>query len=108
MACSSSAGVVSVPSTSVFDRQDSAYKTRVLPHKLPRIAVEAGVTDGWWKYGCAAVVGIVTNGGPAPSLSLSGGASLAFTGTASAGNALVTLNAGSNSDGMFEGRVVRG
>jgi hypothetical protein len=30
----------------------------VLPPKLPRIAVEAGVTDGWWKYGCAAVIGI--------------------------------------------------
>lgn len=58
--------VVSVPSTSVFDRQDSAYKTRVLPHKLPRIAVEAGVTDGWWKYGCAAVVGLDRFGESAP------------------------------------------
>jgi transketolase len=58
--------VVSVPSTSVFDRQESAYKTRVLPHKLPRIAVEAGVTDGWWKYGCAAVVGLDRFGESAP------------------------------------------
>ena len=58
--------VVSVPSTSVFDRQDRAYKTRVLPHKLPRIAVEAGVTDGWWKYGCAAVVGLDRFGESAP------------------------------------------
>ena len=30
------------------------------PHGVPRIAVEMGVTDGWWKYGCAAVVGIDT------------------------------------------------
>ena len=34
----------------------------MLPAGLPRIAVEMGVTDGWWKYGCAAVVGIDTYG----------------------------------------------
>ena len=39
--------VVSVPSTSVFDRQDTRYKSLVLPQKLPRIAVEAGVSEGW-------------------------------------------------------------
>ncbi|MFM9917064.1 MAG: transketolase [Rhizobacter sp.] len=59
--------VVSMPSTSVFDRQSSAYKTSVLPAGLPRIAVEMGVTDGWWKYGCAAVVGIDTYGESAPA-----------------------------------------
>jgi len=59
--------VVSMPSTSVFDRQDAAYKTAVLPAKLPRIAIEAGVTDGWWKYGCAAVLGIDTYGESAPA-----------------------------------------
>ena len=59
--------VVSMPSTSVFDRQSVAYKTEVLPARLPRIAVEAGVTDGWWKYGCAAVVGIDTYGESAPA-----------------------------------------
>ena len=32
-----------------------------------RIAVEAGVTDGWWKYGCAAVVGIDRYGESAPA-----------------------------------------
>ena len=58
--------VVSVPSTSVFDRQDAAYKRSVLPPKLPRVAVEAGVTDGWWKYGCAAVVGLDRYGESAP------------------------------------------
>jgi transketolase len=62
--------VVSLPSTSVFDRQSVAYKTQVLPPRLPRIAVEAGVTDGWWKYGCAAVVGIDTYGESAPAAAL--------------------------------------
>jgi transketolase len=59
--------VVSMPSTTVFDRQSLAYKTSVLPPKLPRIAIEAGVTDGWWKYGCAAVLGIDTYGESAPA-----------------------------------------
>ncbi len=58
--------VVSLPSTTVFDRQDEAYKASVLPAKLPRIAIEAGVTDGWWKYGCAAVIGIDRYGESAP------------------------------------------
>jgi transketolase len=58
--------VVSMPSTSVFDRQSVAYKRSVLPDGVPRIAVEAGVTDGWWKYGCAAVVGIDSYGESAP------------------------------------------
>jgi transketolase len=59
--------VVSMPSTTVFDRQPVAYKTRVLPAGLPRIAVEMGATDGWWKYGCAAVVGLDTFGESAPA-----------------------------------------
>jgi len=59
--------VVSMPSTSVFDRQSAAYKNEVLPRGLPRIAVEMGVSDGWWKYGCAAVVGIDTYGESAPA-----------------------------------------
>ena len=59
--------VVSMPSTTTFDRQTSEYKTAVLPKGLPRIAVEMGSTDGWWKYGCAAVVGIDTYGESAPA-----------------------------------------
>ena len=59
--------VVSVPCTNAFDRQDVAYKNAVLPPKLPRIAVEAGVTDGWWKYGCAAVIGLDRYGESAPA-----------------------------------------
>jgi transketolase len=61
------ARVVSMPSTTVFDRQDRAYKASVLPEGIPRIAVEAGVTDFWWKYGCAAVVGIDRFGESAPA-----------------------------------------
>jgi len=38
-----------------------------LPPKLPRVAVEAGVTDFWWKYGVDAVVGIDTYGESAPA-----------------------------------------
>jgi transketolase len=42
--------VVSMPSTSLFDRQDADYRNSVLPRELPKIAVEAGVTDYWRKY----------------------------------------------------------
>ncbi|HTH80597.1 MAG TPA: transketolase C-terminal domain-containing protein, partial [Ramlibacter sp.] len=59
--------VVSMPSTTTFDKQDRAYKQAVLPEGVPRVAVEMGVTDFWWKYGCAAVVGIDTYGESAPA-----------------------------------------
>lgn len=59
--------VVSMPSTTTFDKQDAAYKSTVLPAGLPRVAVEMGSTDGWWKYGVAAVVGIDTYGESAPA-----------------------------------------
>ncbi|AUL99377.1 transketolase [Pseudothauera hydrothermalis] len=42
--------VVSMPSTSVFERQDAAWRAAVLPAGVPRVVVEAGVTDGWYKY----------------------------------------------------------
>ena len=61
--------VVSMPSTNVFDRQDVAYKASVLPAGLPRVAVEAGVTDGWRKYvGLEGdVIGIDSFGESAPA-----------------------------------------
>ncbi len=61
--------VVSMPSTDVFDRQDAAYKASVLTRGLPRVAIEAGVTDFWYKYvGLeGAVVGIDTFGESAPA-----------------------------------------
>ena len=59
--------VVSMPSTTTFDREDIKYKKAVLPTGVPRIAVVMGVTDFWWKYGCAAVVGIDSYGESAPA-----------------------------------------
>ncbi len=61
--------VVSMPSTDVFDCQDPAYKASVLTPGLPRVAVEAGVTDFWYKYvGLeGAVVGIDCFGESAPA-----------------------------------------
>ena len=59
--------VVSLPCTNVFDQQDVTYKRAVLPDNLPRVAVEAGVTDFWWKYRCDAVVGIDRFGESAPA-----------------------------------------
>src|SRR5450830_839947 len=58
--------VVSMPSTTTFDQQSAVYKAAVLPVGVPRIAVEMGVSAGWWKYGCAAVVGIDCYGESAP------------------------------------------
>jgi transketolase len=61
--------VVSMPSTNVFDRQDAAYRSAILPAGLPRVAVEAGVTDGWYKYvGLeGAVIGVDRFGESAPA-----------------------------------------
>ncbi|MGZ8274518.1 MAG: transketolase [Burkholderiaceae bacterium] len=61
--------VVSMPSTTVFDRQETGYKASVLPEGLPRIAVEAGVTDFWWKYvrASGAVLGVDRFGESAPA-----------------------------------------
>jgi len=61
--------VVSMPSTSFFDRQDADYRNSVLPRELPKVAVEAGVTDYWRKYvGLeGAVVGIDRFGESAPA-----------------------------------------
>jgi transketolase len=65
--------VVSMPCTQSFDRQDAAYRADVLPRGVPRLAVEAGATDGWRKYvGAvddphAGVVGIDRFGESAPA-----------------------------------------
>jgi len=61
--------LVSMPSTSVFDRQDANYRNSVLPAGLPKVAVEAGVTDYWRKYvGLeGAVVGLDRFGESAPA-----------------------------------------
>ena len=65
--------VVSMPCTSLFDAQDAAYRASVLPPGVPRVAVEAGVTDFWRKYvgavdsAAGAVVGIDRFGESAPA-----------------------------------------
>ena len=65
--------IVSMPSTSVFDMQDDAYRESVLPAAVTaRVAVEAAVTQGWYKYvGLnGAVVGIDRFGESAPDKDL--------------------------------------
>jgi len=61
--------VVSMPSTFVFDRQDAAYRAAVLPKAVPRVSIEAGVTDYWRKYvGLdGAAIGIDSFGESAPA-----------------------------------------
>jgi transketolase len=63
------ARVVSMPSTTVYDRQDAEYCERVLPKGVRRVAIEAGVTDFWRKYvGLeGGVIGIDTFGESAPA-----------------------------------------
>jgi transketolase len=65
--------VVSMPATNVFDAQDAAYKESVLPAAVTaRVAVEAAIGDGWWKYtGTQGEVIAMTSFGesaPAPQL----------------------------------------
>jgi transketolase len=61
--------VVSMPCTSLFDRQDKSWQEKVLPSGIKRIAIEAGHPDLWWKYvGLdGAVVGINRFGESAPA-----------------------------------------
>ena len=66
--------VVSMPSTSVFDRQDDGWQRRVLPWDLPAVAVEAAQPDLWRKYvgRRGAVLGVSTFGESAPAPALYG------------------------------------
>ncbi len=69
-ASSKNVRVVSMPNTNAFDEQDAAYKESVLPAAVTaRVAVEAAVTDGWWKYvgTNGKVIGIDTFGESAPA-----------------------------------------
>ncbi|WP_156861247.1 transketolase [Casimicrobium huifangae] len=66
------ARVVSMPCTQLFDAQSAEYREAVLPPELPKLAIEAGVTGGWWKYvhggqTPGAVLGIDTFGESAPA-----------------------------------------
>jgi transketolase len=66
------ARVVSMPSTTVFDRQSRAWRERVLPAEVPRVAIEAGVTAFWRQYvGLeGGVIGIDSFGESAPAEAL--------------------------------------
>ena len=59
--------VVSIPSSTLFDRQDRSYRDAVLGRGLPRIGVEAGVTRWWGQYGCTAALGVDSFGESAPA-----------------------------------------
>ncbi len=64
------ASVVSMPSTDVFDAQEAAYRESVLPAAVTaRVAIEAGVTGGWWRYvgTDGRVVGLDSFGASAPA-----------------------------------------
>jgi transketolase len=66
------ARVVSMPCTQLFDAQSAEYREAVLPPELPKLAIEAGVTGGWWKYvhggqTPGAVLGIDSFGESAPA-----------------------------------------
>lgn len=58
--------VVSMPSVDAFEAQDDSYRASVLDKSIPTVAVEAAVTDGWYKY-ADAVVGINHFGESAPA-----------------------------------------
>jgi transketolase len=58
--------VVSMPCTGLFDRQDAAWQSRVLPTGVPRVAIEAGVSRYWGGYGCRAALGVDSFGESAP------------------------------------------
>jgi transketolase len=62
--------VVSLPSTDIFDRQEAAYRDKVLPPMVTvRVAVEAGVSHGWFRYvgTHGQVIGLDTYGESAPA-----------------------------------------
>ena len=62
--------VVSMPCTSLFERQERSYRASVLPPRGPRIAAEAGVTRFWASFGCRAALGIDSFGESAPAPAL--------------------------------------
>jgi transketolase len=63
--------VVSMPCTSLFDAEPASYRDSVLPPGVPRVAIEAGAREGWWRYvGDGAVIGMTSFGASAPAKAL--------------------------------------
>ena len=63
------ARVVSLPSWKIFDEQTSEYRDSILLPGVPKLAIEAGATLGWWKYltgSKGAVIGLDRFGASAP------------------------------------------
>jgi len=59
-----------MPCTDLFDAEDEAYRESVLPTAVTaRVAIEAGVTEGWWRYvgSQGRVVGLDRFGASAPA-----------------------------------------
>lgn len=62
------ADVVSMPCTELFDAQDAAYRSDVLPAGVLKVSIEAGITLGWQKYvGDGLTIGIDSFGASAPA-----------------------------------------
>ncbi len=66
------ARVVSMPCTSLFDAEPQSYRDSVLPPGVPRVAIEAGAREGWWRYvgSDGAVIGMTGFGASAPAKQL--------------------------------------
>jgi transketolase len=62
------ARVVSMPSWRIFEEQSDEYKASVFPDHVPKLAVEAGASLGWWKYvgRHGGVIGVDKFGASAP------------------------------------------
>ncbi|MEA3445682.1 MAG: transketolase [Bacteroidota bacterium] len=60
--------VVSVPATELFDEQSTTYRKTVLPANLPKVAIEAGASQSWYKYtgSNGTVIGLDRFGASAP------------------------------------------
>ena len=66
------ARVVSMPSTRLFEEQSEEYKAAIFPNSVPKLAIEAGATLGWWKYvgRDGDVIGIDRFGASAPGVTV--------------------------------------
>jgi len=62
------ARVVSMPCGELFDQQPAEYQRQVLLPQVPKLAIEAGATQGWWRYvgGEGDVIGLDRFGASAP------------------------------------------
>jgi transketolase len=61
-----------MPCTEAFDTQPQQYRDSVLIPGVPRVAIEAGVREGWWRYvgSAGAVIGMQSYGASAPAKQL--------------------------------------